>query len=94
MRASHRDLAPSTRDVLLRGDSATGFELVEAGSLHRIQGQIPSIEAAVEIARAHGAGVIWQQSVDNRGRPLGDPVRLFAFAARVPARCGPRWPRK
>jgi hypothetical protein len=37
----------------------------------------PTVEAAIEVARIHGAGTIWQQSGDNRARALGDPVRLF-----------------
>jgi hypothetical protein len=73
---------PKIGDVLLRGDGTTGFELVRAGSLERIQAGIPSLEAAIEIARIQGAGAIWQQSFDNRGRALGDPVRLCQFTSR------------
>ena len=69
-------LAPRAGDVLLRGDGKAGFELVEAKTHEPIQTNIPTLEAAIEIARAHGAGTIWQQSFDNRGRALGDPVWL------------------
>lgn len=68
---------PRFSDVLLRGDSHGGFELLKAVTHEPIQTNLPSVEAAIEVARAQGAGVVWQQSFDNRGRPLGDPVRLF-----------------
>ena len=70
-------LAPRAGDVLLRGDGNDGFELVKAKTHEPVQTNIPTLEAAIEVARTHGAGVVWQQSVDNRGRALGDPVRLF-----------------
>jgi hypothetical protein len=69
-------VAPRGEDVLLRGHGNSGFELVKAKTHEPIQTNIPTLEAAIEVARAHGAAVIWQQSVDNRGRALGDPVRL------------------
>ena len=71
---------PAVGDVLLRGDGYVGFELVKALTLETIQTNIPSLEAVVEVARHYGAGAIWQQSFDNRGRALGDPVRLFQLA--------------
>jgi hypothetical protein len=72
-----RSLSPQVGDVLLRGDGYQGFELVRAVTLEPIQSHIPTLEAVVEVARANGAGAIWQQSFDNRGRALGDAVRLF-----------------
>jgi hypothetical protein len=72
---------PQFGDVLLRGDGHWGFELVKAITHESIRKEIPSLAAAVEIARAQGAGIIWQQSFDNRGRPLGDPVRLYTLTA-------------
>ena len=70
-------VAPRAGDVLLRGDGNAGFELVHAKTHERIQTNIPTLQAAIEVARTHGAGVIWQQFVDNRGRALGEPIRLF-----------------
>ncbi len=70
---------PRMGDVLLRGDGHLGFELVTAVTHEPIETEIPSLEAVVEVARSHGATTIWQQSFDNRGRALGDPVRLFTL---------------
>jgi len=67
---------PKDGDVFLRGDVIGGFHVLNAISLEHIAGPISSIEGAIEVARRHG-GAIWQQSLDNRGRPLGDPFRLL-----------------
>ena len=68
--------SPQPADVLLRGSDDTGFELVHPDTLDRIHGPFPNMFAAVEAARGIGAKV-WQQSFDNRGRPLGEPFRLL-----------------
>ncbi len=67
----------SPSDVILRGDTLTGFHIVDAITGAHIAGPLPSLLAAIEAARQHGARAIWQQSVDNRGRALGDPMRLL-----------------
>ena len=72
---------PRSGDVLVRGDGQAGFDLVKAGTYEPIQTNLPTVEAAIELARAHGAGMIWQQSFDNRGRALGDPIRLLHLTA-------------
>jgi hypothetical protein len=68
---------PQADDVLLRGSDETGFELVNPLTLNRVHGPFLTMVAAVEAARGLGAKV-WQQSFDNRGRPLGDPFPLLA----------------
>jgi hypothetical protein len=68
---------PQAGDVLLRGDVTYGFQLVDAMTHQVLAGPITTLEAVVELARGLGARAIWQQSVDNRGRPLGDPFRLL-----------------
>jgi hypothetical protein len=68
---------PKRGDVFLRGDVVQGFHILEAITLQPIVGPVPTIEAAVEAARLHGAGTIWQQTLDLRGRPLGAPFRLL-----------------
>ncbi|HUE89509.1 MAG TPA: hypothetical protein VMO26_25820 [Vicinamibacterales bacterium] len=69
------DHIPRSGDVLLRGDSESGFAVLDAVTHDLIQGGMSTLLEAVDVARARGAGSIWQQSVDNRGRPLGDPAR-------------------
>lgn len=67
----------SPSDVVLRGDTVTGFHIVDAITEAHIAGPLPSLSAAIEAARQHGAHAVWQQSVDNRGRALGDSMRLL-----------------
>ena len=67
---------PRQGDALLRGDAIQGFNVVDAISLQPIAGRIFSREAAMDVARLYG-GAVWHQTVDNRGRPLGDPIRLL-----------------
>lgn len=74
--------APRPGDVLLRGDATSGFYLVDAISLQEIAGPLSTMAAAIESACFHGAAAIWQQLLDNRGRPLGDPIRLPFRSAR------------
>jgi len=69
-------VSPKLGDVLLRGTPDTGFVLVDAVTLQHVAGPLPSLPAAVEAAQRHGAPAIWQQAVDNRGRPLGELFRL------------------
>ena len=67
----------SPSDVILRGDPLIGFHIIDALTEAPIAGPLPSLSAAIEAAWQHGAYAIWQQSVDNRGRALGDPMRLL-----------------
>jgi hypothetical protein len=66
---------PSVRNVILRGSTETGFMLINAVTAHRIAGPVP-LQRAIEVARQHGAAVIWQENLDDRGRSLGSPFRL------------------
>jgi hypothetical protein len=68
--------ASANKDVILRGDASAGFHLYAADTDVHLAGPLLPLAAAVEVARQYG-GVIWQQSVDNRGRVLGDPLRLL-----------------
>jgi hypothetical protein len=61
--------------VVLRFDSS-GFHLYTAKTQAHVAGPLSNLAAAIEEAWRLGAPVIWQQSVDNRGRPLGNPFRL------------------
>ena len=63
-------------DLLIRGTGESGFLLLEAVTLKPLAGPFEYLGTAVAAARARRPRVIWQQSVDNRGRLLGDPLRL------------------
>ena len=68
---------PQAGDVLLRGNVVHGFQLVDAVSRRILAGPMTTLDAAVALAREMGSRAIWQQLVDNRGRPLGEPFRLL-----------------
>lgn len=66
---------PQLGDVVLRGSFSAGFEIVDAITDRHIAGPM-QLSRAIQVAKAHGASGLWQQSVDDRGRPLGPPTRL------------------
>ena len=66
---------PQPGDVLIRDVMAGRYELVDVVSLRFIDGPFDGFQAAVAAARLKNARAIWQQNVDSRGRPLGDPFR-------------------
>jgi hypothetical protein len=67
---------PQSGDILIRSITDSSFELLEAVTLTHVAGPFPDIGAAVNAAQTRGSGIIWQQSVDYRGRPLGDAYEL------------------
>jgi hypothetical protein len=71
----------SPSDVILRGDTSTGFHIVDAMTEAHLAGPLSSLSAAIEAARQHGACGVWQQSVDNRGRALGDPILISLLSS-------------
>ena len=75
MSESRRMFSPQRRDVILQGSIDGVFSVVDALAKHRIAGPL-SLQKALAFARQYGAPSIFQQSVDGRGRLLGDPSRL------------------
>jgi hypothetical protein len=67
---------PAAGDIVIRGTTQDRFELVQAVTGRYIAGPFEYFPVAVAAARARGPHAIWQQSVDHRGRLLGDPFRL------------------
>jgi hypothetical protein len=66
--------------VVLRAAFNDGFVLADLQTDALVERNLPSLQAAVEAARRLGVTEIWQQNVDNRGRPLGDPFKLLPLA--------------
>ena len=60
-------------DIVIRGITESGFLLFEASSLTPVAGPFQYFRTAVAAARVRRPHAIWQQSVDHRGRLLGDP---------------------
>ena len=66
---------PRLGDVVLRGSLSTGFEIVDAITNQHIAGPM-QLSRAIQAAKAYGAITLWQQHVDDRGRPIGEPARI------------------
>ena len=66
---------PKLGDVILRQVIDGSFEVVDAITEKHIAGPV-QLSRAVQLAKAHGAESIWQQHLDDRGRPLGPPARI------------------
>ena len=62
-------------DVILRALIDGAFHVLDASSLARVAGPL-SLMAALAYAKERGAPHIFQQAVDKRGRPMGDPARF------------------
>jgi len=63
-------------DLVIRGTTTNGFEVIEAITSRRVAGPFERFTTAVAAARARQPHTIWQQSVDHRGRLLGEPFQL------------------
>lgn len=63
-------------DVLIRNLPGSEFELVDCVTNEAL---VPrdSLPAVLRAAASRGV-TVWQQNVDERGRPLGDPVKLLS----------------
>jgi hypothetical protein len=73
-RSRHEPATPQPGSVVLRGRDGY-FELIDAESQAHIAGPV-QWSRAVQLAKAHGATTVWQQNLDERGRPLGAPFKI------------------
>ena len=62
-------------DMILRATMDGSFHVLDATSLARVAGPLPLL-TALAYAKDHDAPHIFQQAVDKRGRPMGDPARF------------------
>ena len=67
---------PIAGDILIRAATTRGFVVVDAITGRHIAGPFETFSCALSAAKAKRPGSIWQQSVDHRGRRMGDPIRL------------------
>lgn len=67
--------SPTRGDVLIRVYAGSSFQLVDAMTREQIA-IIGDLKMAVRIGSDHG-GAVWRENVDNRGRPIGDPILLM-----------------
>lgn len=67
---------PKPGDVLIR-ETVVGYTVLDAVALYELSGPYSSIARAFVAAKTQiSSGHIWRESVDHRGRPLGDPFVL------------------
>lgn len=66
---------PSPGDLILRASIGGAFHVVDATTQDRVAGPLP-LTAALAYLNQPGVPHVFQQTVDLRGRLLGDPVRL------------------
>ena len=66
----------SPEGIILRGSFDAGYTLVDATTGEPISGVFTELQDAVTAAVNSGAATIWQEHLDNRGRPLGPPTIL------------------
>jgi len=62
---------PQVGDILIRGQNQR-FTLLDVVTTKFLSGPFDGFAAAAAAARARNARMIWQQNVDERGRPLGN----------------------
>lgn len=67
---------PQPGDLVIRNTVNQQFDIVDANGRH-VAGPFELFVTAHIHARVEGpGGAVWQQAVDFRGRPLGDPARV------------------
>ena len=71
--------APKPGDRLLRGSQETVFVVIDAVTSQFLSGALPFADA-MDFARQRAADGIWQQQLDKRGRPFGQPFRIISPA--------------
>ena len=67
-------------DILIRHLSALEYAVASLATRDMLAGPFDTFPAALRAARRLANGnAVWLEDVDNRGRPLGDPVRIPAL---------------
>jgi len=65
-------------DVIIRTLPGDEFLVANAITLKTLEGPFTTFDDALATALlvAAPSGTIWQENLDNRGRPLGPPIRV------------------
>jgi hypothetical protein len=66
---------PQRGDLIVRNVVTGGFEVIDVDGKH-VNGTFDTFIAAYQRARVEAKGDVWQQVVDQRGRPCGWPGRV------------------
>ena len=68
---------PQQRDVLIRNASPDAFFVADASTSRTLAGPFVTLVDALTTARLLSqGGAIWREIADERGRPLGEAIRL------------------
>jgi hypothetical protein len=73
--------SPERGDLIIRNRLTETFDVVDAETGRLIAGPFASFAIAIDAAKDRRPGRVWQQSFDQRGRALGDPVRVCGYEA-------------
>jgi hypothetical protein len=65
---------PERREVILRG-SGNHYIVVDVATERPLSGPV-KLSVALQMAKSVGARAVWQENLDDRGRPLGPPIRI------------------
>ena len=68
-----RAIRPRPGDLLLRGNVSNGFVVVDALTREPISRFGLTLQEALAVAQTQASATLWQQLIDDRGRPLGEP---------------------
>jgi hypothetical protein len=71
---------PQVGDILIRGLKNQRFTLLDVVTSKFLAGPFDGLPAAAAAARALKARRVWQQDVEERGRPLGN---LFPLSDQI-----------
>jgi hypothetical protein len=66
---------PQPGDLVLRGSLSDGFVVLDATTRQRLAGPV-GLSDAITYAKERRSGRLWQEIVDDRGRPVGPVSRL------------------
>ena len=69
-------VAPEPGDLVLRGSFDHGFELLDGETMRPVVSGVHSLPMVLTIAKERRPGALWQLNVDDRGRPVGIPLRI------------------
>jgi hypothetical protein len=67
-------MTPPGGDVLIRPFGESSYQLLDMATREQIA-IVPELPLAIKVASDRG-GAVWRENVDDRGRPIGNPVLL------------------
>ena len=73
-------MSPRQGDIVLRGSTELGYQLLDAISFEPLAG-VMSLDDAIDVALSMTSGAVWRQQVDTAGQASGPLVQLLCNAS-------------